>query len=221
MDDYAAGSRLILPVSDETESALLRRAVAALGPFAGEGLQPNGSRSARFLGGDGDATGVHLRHPAYSALNSWINVSVAREDFNEIFLTIHLDEPGDNLGLDWEMAVALTSQLVVSLDPRLAHLTAWHIDGHGKIYPSTRLLPSSQLPEEFGPWTYICGEWLTGPLRDQLASLPAYASHALGNGWLTRAVKHPADEPTQSFLDALTTLDREPISYRRPRLAAA
>lgn len=227
MDDaYAAGSELVLrtETSDETKSAVLRRAVAALGQFAGEGFQPKGARSARFLGGEGEARMVALTHPAFSALNSWVHVTLG--DFEPggvvtVFSTVHLDEPGDVLAQEWEMAVALTSQLVAGLGPTLAHLTAWHLDGYGDIYPSTRLRPASQLPEEFGPWTYVSGNGLTDPIRGRLAALPAYASQAFGDGWLVRAVDHPGAEPTGQFLDALAALDPEAITYRPPRLAAA
>lgn len=226
MDDYAAGSELVLRMeaSDETRSTVLRRAVAALGQFAGEGFQPKGARSTRFLNGEGGARRVALKHPAHSALNSWVHVSLS--DFEPdgggtLFLTVHLDEPGDVLKQEWEMAVALTSQLVVGLSPSLAHLTAWHLDGYGEIYPSERLRSRSNLPEEFGPWTYISGKGLTDQVRVRLAALPAYASQALGDGWLVRAVENPGAEPTEQFLDALNALDTEPITYRAARLAAA
>lgn len=223
---YAAGSKLVLMMdsADETESAVLRRAVAALGTFADEGFRPSDTHSTRFLSGEGEAMTVFLTHPAHPALGSSIEVGLG--DFEpdgsgEIYLTIHLDEPGDELEPEWEMAVTLTSQLMAGLSPSLVHLTAWHLDGHGQIYPSTRLLPGSGLPEEFGPWTYVSGEGLTDRLRDQLASLPAFASHPLGDGWLVRAVEHPGDEPTKLFRDALNALDREPIVYRSARLAVA
>jgi hypothetical protein len=225
-DSYAAGSKLVLTMdaANETESAVLRRAVAAMGTFAGEGLRPNDDSSARFLSGEGEAVLVFLTHPAHPEVTSSIQVLLG--DFEpgvsgEIFLTIHLDETGDEVGPEWEMAVALTSQLVAGLSPSLVHLTAWHLDGYGKIYPSTRLLPGSSLPEEFGPWTYVSGEGLTDRLRDRLASLPAFASHPLGDGWLVRAVEHPGDEPAESFWDALDTLERDPIAYRPARLAVA
>lgn len=226
MDDYAAGSELVLQMeaSDETESTVLRRAVAALGQFAGEGFQPKGVRSTRFLNGEGEAMTVALTHPAHSALNSWVHVSLGDfepDGVGTIFLTVHLDEPGDDLKQEWEMAVALTSQLVVGLGPSLAHLTAWHLDGYGKIYPSKRLRPGSNLPEEFGPWTYVSGKGLTDQVRARLAALPAYASQALGDGWLVRAVEHPGAEPTEQFQDALEALDTEPITYRAARLATA
>lgn len=225
-DSYAAGSELVLQMeaSDETESTLLRRAVAALGQFAGEGLQPKGARSTRFLNGEGEAMTVALKHPAHSALNSWVHVSLGDfepDGVGTIFLTVHLDEPGDVLKQEWEMAVALTSQLVAGLSPSLAHLTAWHLDGDGEIYPSKRLRPGSNLPEEFGPWTYISGKGLTEQVRVRLAALPAYASQALGDGWLVRAVENPGAEPTEQFRDALKALDTEPITYRAARLAAA
>ncbi|MEV1063920.1 hypothetical protein [Streptomyces sp. NPDC050263] len=225
-DSYAAGSELVLQVeaSDETESTVLRRAVAALGQFAGEGFQPKGARSTRFLNGEGEAMTVALRHPAHSALNSWVHVSLGDfepDGVGTIFLTVHLDEPGNVLKQEWEMAVALTSQLVGGLSPSLAHLTAWHLDGYGEIYPSKRLRPGSNLPEEFGPWTYVFGKGLTDQVRDRLAALPAYASQALGDGWLVRAVEDPGDEPTEQFRDALKALDTEPIAYRAARLAAA
>jgi len=224
-DSYAASSMLVLNMdADETESAVLRRAVAALGTFAGEGFRPRNARVARFLDGEGDAMTVFLTHPAYPDVGS--SVQVILGDFGpdgsgEIFLTVHLDEPGDGLRPAWEMAVALTSQLVAGLNPSLVHLTAWHLDGYGTIYPSTRLLPGSSLPEEFGPWTYVSGEGLTDRLRDRLASLPAFASHPLGDGWLVRAVEHPDDEPTDPFLEALNGLAGEPIGYRPARLAIA
>ncbi|WP_405613108.1 hypothetical protein OG292_12965 [Streptomyces sp. NBC_01511] len=225
-DSYAAGSELVLRMeaSDETRSTLLRRAVAALGQFAGEGFQPKGARSTRFLNGEGEAGMVALKHPAHSALNSWVHVSLG--DFEPdgggtIFLTAHLDEPGDVLQQEWEMAVALTSQLVVGLGPSLAHLTAWHIDGYGQIYPSIGLRPGSGLPDEFGPWTYVSGKGLTDEVRVRLAALPAYASRAFGDGWLVRAVESPGAEPTEQFWDALKELDTEPITYRAARLAAA
>ncbi|MGW4161405.1 hypothetical protein [Streptomyces sp. NPDC004788] len=233
MDDaYAAGSELVLRMeaSDETESAVLRRAVAALGRFAGEDLQPKGARSARFLNGEGEAMTVALTHPAHSALNSWVQVSLGDfepDGVGSVFMTVHLDEPGDVLQQEWEMAVALTTQLVAGLSPSLVHLTAWHLDGHGQIYPSTRLRPGSHLPEEFGPWTYVAGvagvsgKVLTDQVRRRLAALPAYASQPLGDGWLVRAVENPAVEPTEHFLDALKALDTEPIAYRAARLAAA
>ncbi|MFJ9825200.1 hypothetical protein ACIRSU_12590 [Streptomyces sp. NPDC101160] len=230
MDDaYAAGSELVLRMeaSDDTESTVLRRAVAALGRFAGEDLQPKGARSTRFLNGEGEAMTVALTHPAHSALNSWVQVSLGDfepDGIGSVFMTVHLDEPGDVLQLEWEMAVALTTQLVAGLSPGLVHLTAWHLDGHGQIYPSTRLRPGSNLPEEFGPWTYVSGasgKGLTDQVRHRLAALPAYASQPLGDGWLVRAVENPAAEPTEQFLDALKALDTEPITYRAARLAAA
>ncbi|WP_369185238.1 hypothetical protein [Streptomyces sp. Y1] len=227
MDDaYGAGSELVLRMeaADETESTVLRRAVAALGRFAGEGLQPNGDRSARFLNGEGEAVMVALTHPAFPALNSWVQVSLGDfepDGVGSIFLTVHLDEPGDVLAQEWEMAVALTSQLVAGLSPNLAHLTAWNLDGYGQIYPSTRVRPGSNLPEEFGPWTYVSGQGLADQVRVRLAALPAYASQALGDGWLVRAVENPGDEPTEQFQDALMSLDSEPITYLAARLAAA
>ncbi|PWS45794.1 hypothetical protein DKT74_08495 [Streptomyces sp. ZEA17I] len=167
---------------------------------------------------------VTLTHPAHSALNSWVQVSLG--DFEPdgvgvIFLTVHLDEPGDSLMQGWEMAVALTSQLVACLNPGLAHLTAWHLDGHGQIYPSTHLRPGSNLPDEFGPWTYVSGERLTDQVRVRLSALPGYASQPLGNGWLVRAVENPGAEPTERFRNALRDLDTEPINYRAARLTAA
>jgi hypothetical protein len=225
-DSYAAGSMLVLTVdaADETASAVLRRAVAALGTFAGEGFRPSDTHSTRFLSGEGKAMTVFLAHPAYPATGSTIEVGLG--DFEpdgsgEIFLTVHLDEPGDELEPEWQMAAALTLRLVTALRPTLAHLTAWHLDGYGEIYPSTRLLPGSGLPEEFGPWTYVSGESLTDQLRDVLASLPAFASHPFENGWLVRAVENPGEEPTEPFRDALNALGREPIGYRSARLAVA
>jgi len=225
-DSYAAGSVLVLTANAavETESAVLRRAVAALGTFAGEGFRPRTASDARFLGGEEEAMLVFLTHPAHPSVSSSVHVLLG--DFEpdgsgEIFLTVHLDEPGDELGPEWEMAVALTSQVVAGLNPSLVHLTAWHLDGYGQISPSTRLLPGSNLPEEFGPWTYVSGAGLTDRLRDRLASLPAFASHPLGDGWLVRAVEHPDDEPTNAFRDALNGLEREPIGYRSARLAIA
>ncbi|MFC8078013.1 hypothetical protein ACFUN8_21020 [Streptomyces sp. NPDC057307] len=220
---YAAGSELVLKTG-ASESTVLRRAVAALGQFADEGFQPKGARSTRFLNGEGEAMTVALTHPAQPALNSWVHVSLG--DFEPdgdgtIFLTVHLDEPGDVLKQEWEMAVALTSQLVAGLSPSVAHLTAWHLDGCGRIYPSTRLRPGSNLPEEFGPWTYVSGKGLTEQVRVRLAALPAYASQTLGDGWLVRAVENPGAEPTEQFRDALKELDTEPITYRAARLAAA
>ncbi|MFI6289571.1 hypothetical protein ACIBCM_33355 [Streptomyces sp. NPDC051018] len=208
--------------ANETESAVLRRAVAALSTFAGEGFRPSDTRSTRFLGGEGEVMTVFLTHPAHPALSSSIEVGLG--DFEpdgsgEIYLTIHLDEPEDELEREWEMALTLTSQLVAGLRPSLVHLTAWHLDGYGQIYPSTHFLPGSGLPAEFGPWTYVSGEELTDRLRGRLASLPAFASHPLGDGWLVRAVEHPGDEPTKPFRDALNTLNREPIVYRSTRLA--
>ncbi|MGW1991346.1 hypothetical protein [Embleya sp. NPDC001921] len=224
-DSYAAGGNLVLRMdaSGETESALLRRAVAALGRFGDDDLRPYGARSTRFLGGEGEAVSVLLRHPAHPAANSWIRVSLgdSTKGVGEIFMTVHLDEPGDELGPEWEMAVTLISRLVEGVSPILAHVTAWYLDGEGQIYPSGRLLPDSHLPEEFGPWTYVSGERLTDQLRDRIASLPAYASESLANGWLVRAVNHPREEPTMPFRDALNALDREGIAYRSPRLAAA
>ena len=225
-DSYAAGSELVLQMeaSDETESTVLRRAVAALGRFAGEGFQPKGVRSARFLNGEGEALTVALTHPSHPALNSWVHVSLGDfepDGVGTIFLTVHLDDPGDVLEQEWEMAVALTSQLVAGLSPSLAHLTAWHLDGYGEIYPSKRLRAGCNLPEEFGPWTYVSGKGLTDQLRVRLAALPAYASEALGDGWLVRAVENPGAEPTEQFLHALKALDAEPITYRAARLAAA
>jgi hypothetical protein len=224
-DSYAAGSMLMLTMdaADEHESAVLRRAVGALGTFAGEGFRPRNARDTRFLNGEGEATTVFLTHPAHPDVTSSVHLVLG--DFEpdgsgEIFLTVHLGEPGDELEPEWEMAVALTARLVARLSPSLVHLTAWHIDGYGQICPSTRLLPGSSLPEEFGPWTYVSGEGLTDRLRDRLASLPAFASHPLGDGWLVRAVEHPRDKPTKQFLDALNTLEREPIAYRSARLAA-
>ncbi|MFF2642149.1 hypothetical protein ACFVUB_20175 [Streptomyces niveus] len=222
-DSYAASSKLVLQM-DGSESTVLRGAVAALGQFAGEGLQPKGARSTRFLNGEGETVRVALRHPAHSALNSWVHVSLGDfkpDSVGTIFLTVHLDEPGDVLKQEWKMAVALTSQLVVGLSPILAHLTARHLDAYGQIYPSTRLRPSSSLPEEFGPWTYVSGKGLTDQVRVRLAALPAYASQALGDGWLVRAVENPGTEPTEQFRDALKELDTEPITYRAARLAAA
>ncbi|MGW1717620.1 hypothetical protein [Streptomyces sp. NPDC002156] len=225
-DSYAAGSQLVLQMeaSDGTESTVLRRAVTALGQFAGEGFEPKGARSTRFLNGEGAAMRVALTHPAHSALNSWVHVSLGDfepDGVGTIFLTVHLDEPGDVLKQEWEMAVALTSQLVAGLNPSLVHLTAWHLDGYGEIYPSTRLRPGSHLPEEFGPWTYVSGNGLTDQVRVRLAALPGYASQALGDGWLVRAVENPGAEPTEQFRDALKALDTEPITYRAARLAAA
>jgi hypothetical protein len=215
---------LNMDAADETESAVLRRAVAALGTFAGEGFRPRNARDTRFLNGEDETMTVFLTHPAYPEVGS--SVQVILGDFEpdgsgEIFLTVHLDEPGDVLKPEWEMAVTLTSRLVSGLSPSLVHLTAWHLDGYGQIYPSTRLLPGSGLPEEFGPWTYVSGEGLTDRLRDRLAALPAFASHPLGDGWLVRAVEQPGDEPTKPFRDALSALERDPIVYRSARLAVA
>lgn len=221
-DAYAASSELVLRMeaSDGTESALLRRAVATLGPFAGESFQPKGGRSTRFLDGEGEAMTVALTHPSFSALNSWVHVSLG--DFEPdgagtIFLTVHLDEPGDVLDQEWKMAVAVTPNLVRGLRPSLVQLTAWHLDNDDNVYPSKRLRPGSALPEEFGPWTYVAGEALTDQIRDQLAALPAHASEALGDGWLVRAVENPGDEPTDEFRAALEALG---ACYRTPRLAA-
>ncbi|WP_411079710.1 hypothetical protein [Streptomyces sp. cmx-18-6] len=223
-DSYAAGSQLVVQAKP-SESAMLRRAVAALGQYAGEGFQPKGTRSARFLNGEEEeAMTVTLTHPAHSALNSWVQVSLgdfAADGVGTIFLTVHLDELSDTLTQEWAMAVALTSQLVAGLSPRLAHLTAWHLDGHGQVYPSTRLRPGSNLPGEFGPWTYVSGERITDQVRVRLSALPGYASQPLGNGWLVRAVENPGAEPTEQFRDALRELDTEPIIYRAARLAAA
>ncbi len=222
-DSYAAGSELVLQTK-VSESTVLRRAVAALGQFAGEGFEPKGARSTRFLNGEGEAMTVALTHPAHPALNSWVHVSLGDfepDGVGTVFMTIHLDEPGDVLQREWEMAVSLTAHLVAGLSPIMAHLTAWHLDGHGQIYPSTRLRPGSNLPEEFGPWTYVSGEGLTEQVRVRLSALPGYASQTLGDGWLVRAVENPGAEPTEQFRDALKELDTEPIIYRAARLAAA
>jgi hypothetical protein len=224
---YAAGSKLILNLdaAGGTESALLREAVAALGAFAGEDFQPHDASDARFLSGEeNEAVLVFLTHPAHPAASS--SVQVLLGDFEpdgsgDIFLTVHLDEPEDELGPEWEMAITLTSRLVARFSPTVAHLTAWHLDGYGQISPSTRLLSGSGLPEEFGPWTYVSGAGLTDRLRDQLASLPAFASHPYGDGWLVRAVESPGDELTESFRDALDALDPAPVVYRSARLAVA
>lgn len=226
-DSYAAGSMLVLhkDAADETEGAVLRRAVAALGTFAGEGFQPRDDDDADFLDGEEEeAMMVFLKHPSHPEADS--SVQVILGDFKpdgsgEIFLTVHLDKAEDELEPEWEMAAALTANLVAGLNPSLVHLTAWHLDGYGQIYPSTSLLSDSGLPEEFGPWTYVSAEGLTDQLRDRLASLPAFASQPLGDGWLVRAVERPGDEPEEPFRDALNALDREPVIYRSARLAPA
>ncbi|PPK63707.1 hypothetical protein V5P93_002204 [Actinokineospora auranticolor] len=223
-DSYMAGSVLVLAAGavNMPESAVLRGAVAALGTFGGAGFQPSGARSARFLGGEGEAVTVALKHPAYPAANSWVQLMLGDADPGasvELFLTVHLDEP-DPLGPEWEMALSLATQLVTGLGPSLAHLTAWHVDSHEPSYASRRLLPGSVLPEEFGPWTYVSGAGLTDQLRERLAALPAHASRPLGDGWLVRAVEHPGDEPADSLHDALDTLGPDPIAYRPARLTA-
>ena len=226
-DDYAAGSVLaVRPEPGESRNALLRRAAAALGPYAGEALRPSGARSTRFLDGEGDAEHVALRHPAYPSLNSWVNIGLG--DFDPdggatVFLTVHLDEEGDPLQTAWAMAETLTEQLIARLAVTVAHLTAWHLDGHGDVHPSTRLRPGSGLPEQFGAWTYV-GAAPAGESCARLAALPVRASGPHGNGWLVRVVDRPGAQPPEGFreaLEALKALDGEPTTYLAPRLDPA
>ncbi|GAB3885753.1 hypothetical protein GCM10029964_048930 [Kibdelosporangium lantanae] len=166
----------------------MRRAVAALGTFAGEEFRPNGGRDARFLSGEEDeAMVVFLTHPALPGPGSSVHFVLGDEEPDgsvEISVAVHRDEPGDDINPEWELAATLASRLVADLRPNVAHLTAWHIDGYGRIYPSTGVLADSGLPREFGPWTYVSGAGLTDRLGDQLASLPVLASHPLPtDGW--------------------------------------
>ncbi|GAA0898351.1 hypothetical protein GCM10009557_73590 [Virgisporangium ochraceum] len=104
-------------------------------------------------------------------------------------------------------------------------------DGFGEIFLTVHLhefddevdrrVPGCVLPEQFGPWTYVCGEELTDRLPGRLASLPAHASHPFGNGWLVRAVEHPRHPPAEPFRSALRELGPAPIGYQPARLAAA
>jgi hypothetical protein len=219
-DSYLAGGKLVVPTTPgETGSALLRRAVAA----AGGGLRPSGTRSTRFLDGAGEATMVALEHAAYPPRDSRVQMLLGDpgpDGFGEIFLTVHLHEFDDEVDREWELAMSLTSLLVAGMDPAVAHVTAWQLDGYGTIYPSTRRVSGSVLPEQFGPWTYVGGE-ITDRLRGRLASLPAHASHPFGNGWLVRAVEHPRHPPAEPFRSALRELGPAPIGYRPARLTAA